>query len=66
MDETALLLFLGYLRALKAIAIEYDQEKETYVEKLSGKTVGAIVREFLRDWRPVPKEYDGPPLYGRD
>ena len=47
MDETALLIFLGYLRALGAVAIEYDKELETFVEKTTGKPVGEIVREFL-------------------
>ena len=47
MDETALLLFLGYLRALGAVAIDYDKELETFVEKTTGKPVGELVREFL-------------------
>jgi len=55
MDETALLIFMGYLRALRVIDIAYDADLETYVERVTGKPVGEIVREFLRDMGKVQK-----------
>ncbi len=55
MDDAPFLMFLGYLAAMEIVALDFDGDKGTYVERTTGKTVGEIVREFLGDMRGIQK-----------